>query len=170
MPFPKSALATVPLIPFAPPVPLPCPGPAGMSNDPVGAAYNFAPCLPVPGSPLGSPNPPVCIFWTATFTVGVWELPVGVKSPVCTSCGRAPPTASFNCGGAKFVTSIFGASTGFGASRRISFGMILRCRFHRLRFGPKRWHRYELGYVILGQLQPFGQQDADADHDQQNER
>ena len=33
MPLPKSALATVPLFPFAPPDPLPCPGPTGMSND-----------------------------------------------------------------------------------------------------------------------------------------
>ena len=33
-PLPKSALATVPLMPLAPPDPLPCPGPAGISNDP----------------------------------------------------------------------------------------------------------------------------------------
>src|SRR6202049_2380391 len=97
-PLPKSALATVPLIPFAPPDPLPCPGPAGISNDPVGAAYNFAPCLPVPGKPLGSPKPPVCTFATATLTVGFAELPP--KSPVCNNCGRAPPTVIFNCGGA----------------------------------------------------------------------
>ena len=35
------ALATVPLIPFAPPDPLPCPGPTGISNEPAAEAISL---------------------------------------------------------------------------------------------------------------------------------
>ena len=116
MPFPKSALATVPLIPFAPPDPLPCPEPTGMSNEPACAAYSLAPCLPVPCRPLGSPKPPVCTFCTATFTVGATELPE--KSPVCRSCGRAPPAVILICGEAKVLITTLGASIVSGVGAR----------------------------------------------------
>ena len=81
-PLPKSALATVPLIPFAPPEPLPCPGPTGMSNEPAADAISLPLGLPLAlgFSPLGSPKPPVCTFSIGAFTVGATELPA--KSPV----------------------------------------------------------------------------------------
>src|SRR5258708_40134060 len=79
-PEPKSQLATVPLTPLAPPDPLPCPGPTGMSNDPICAATNLAPALPSPLSPLGSPKPPVCTFSIGLLTVGCAALPA--KDPV----------------------------------------------------------------------------------------
>jgi len=108
------ALAIVPLMPFDPPDPLPCPGPTGMSNPPACAAYSLAPCLPVPFRPLGSPKPPVWTFSTAAFTVGATELPE--KSPVCKSCGRAPPEVILICGAANVLITTFGASTGSGVA------------------------------------------------------
>ena len=46
-----------------------------------GRRHQVALRLAFPFNPLGSPNPPVCTFWTGTFTVGVAELPVE-NSPV----------------------------------------------------------------------------------------
>src|SRR4029077_7607916 len=81
-PLPKSALATVPLIPFAPPDPLPCPGPPRQSNEPAAdpISFPFRFLLSLGFSPFGSPNPPVCTFEIGAFTVGVTELPL--NSPV----------------------------------------------------------------------------------------
>src|ERR1039458_2229562 len=90
MPLPKSALATVPLIPFAPPDPLPCPAPIGRSNEPAAGAISlpFVLLFALGFSPFGSPKPPVCTFAIGAFTVGVTELPW--NCPVLISTGRAP--------------------------------------------------------------------------------
>ena len=58
-PSPKPELATVPRTPFAPPVPLPNPGPGSRAGEPAWAIFARRVELLSPGRPLGSPNPPV---------------------------------------------------------------------------------------------------------------
>ena len=75
-PSPNPALEMTPFLPFAPPVPLPAPPPDGKSNDPTCAIVTGFPWVSAAGTPLGSPNPPVCTFCGAAAIVGGAELPV----------------------------------------------------------------------------------------------
>src|SRR5215470_15463269 len=108
-PFPNPVLATTPRTPFAPPVPLPYPGPAGRSKDPSCAMLAGLPFeLACAGTPFGSPKPPVCTFCGAAAIVGVAELPVE-NTLVCT---RRRGIAGALCGrlGLLGATSTLGAS------------------------------------------------------------
>src|SRR2546426_3754437 len=93
-----------------------------LSNDPVLAIVRWAPSLPCPGMPLGSPKPPVCTFCTGALTVGVAEDP---NSPVWTICaGRAPPGICLSTAGAKLLTTTLGGATSGRLGVRISRGTV----------------------------------------------
>src|SRR5580658_10230938 len=77
-PLPKPVLAITPLAPFAPPVPLPLPGPVGMSYAPWILIFAALFVFPLAGTPLGSPNPPVCTASRGFFKVGIAELPMDI--------------------------------------------------------------------------------------------
>ena len=76
MPLPKPVLATVPRAPLSPPVPFPYPGPPGSAGGPRRLTFVDLLGLPLPGSPLGSPKPPVCTLLSGRFTVAGAALPV----------------------------------------------------------------------------------------------
>src|SRR6516225_1466271 len=61
-PAPNPELATTPRVPWAPSVPLPTPGPPGMSNDHNCEIVTGRKCVLDAGIPLEPPNPPVCTF------------------------------------------------------------------------------------------------------------
>jgi len=66
---------TVPAIPFLPPVPLPYPSPPGNAGEPSRATVVACFGSPLPATPFGSPNPPVCTFSTGATTVAGAALP-----------------------------------------------------------------------------------------------
>src|SRR4029077_9054850 len=71
--------------PLAPPVPLPLPGPVGMSNPPDCAMFTALVCVVFVAIPLGSPKPPVCTCGDGRSVVWGAELPVE-KTLVLTAC------------------------------------------------------------------------------------
>src|SRR5207237_10405767 len=87
-PFPNPVLATVPRTPLAPPVPFPYPSPPGNAGDPNRATFVVLFGLPLPGSPFGSPNPPVCTLFTGKFTVAGAALPLFRLFTFTSSFGR----------------------------------------------------------------------------------
>src|SRR5229473_4095706 len=91
-PFPNPVLATVPRTPLSPPVPFPYPGPPGNAGEPSRFTFVVLLGLPLPGSPLGSPKPPVCTLFTGRFTVAGAALPVLFRLLTFTSSfGRFGP-------------------------------------------------------------------------------
>src|ERR1700720_254636 len=91
VPFPKPVLATVPRTPFAPPVPFPYPSPPGNAGEPKRLILVVLFGFPLPGKPLGSPNPPVCTLLTGALTVAGAALPVFRLFTLTSSCGRFGP-------------------------------------------------------------------------------
>src|SRR5207245_6320430 len=77
-PLPNPVLATVPRAPFAPPVPLPYPGPAGRAGEPNEFMFVRLLAFPVAATPSGSPNPPV---WTLSRGRGL-VIVAGAELPV----------------------------------------------------------------------------------------
>src|SRR2546430_15041181 len=126
-PFPKPVLATVPRIPLSPPVPFPYPGPPGNAGEPRRLTFVALFGSPLPGIPLGSPNPPVCTLFSGATTVGTAALP-DPRLPTFTS--------SFGRFGWFFGPSIFTcsktglSSTGFAYSVFILGGSALAPEKH----------------------------------------
>src|SRR5882762_324772 len=88
VPLPKPVLATVPRIPLAPPVPLPYPGPPGNAGEPRRLTFVALFGSPLPGTPLGSPKPPVCTLFTGSTTVAGAALPEDITPTFTSSFGR----------------------------------------------------------------------------------
>src|SRR5947207_15741638 len=151
MPSPNPAGATVPGVPCFPAVPLPSPGPAGLSNEPRLANCTGDFLSEVLATPLGSPNPPVCTLCNGSFTVCLAELP---ESKVFTTtsffgcgtgfgisgAGNALATSTGGCGftGSTFGGSILGGcGCGVGSSSTIA-GLGGGCNFASTRGGGGR--------------------------------
>jgi len=119
-PEPKSALATVPFTPLAPPEPLPWPGPTGKSKDPICAATSRAPVFPSPLSPLGRR---IRRFELAQWLVHGRLNRAPVKAPVWTMAGSA--LFWFSRGGAIFASKLF--ELGCINLGGLTFGCDLTC-------------------------------------------
>ncbi len=150
-------LATTPRAPLAPPVPLPEPGPTGISNPPACAMLMARVCVVFAGMPLGSPKPPVCTLSGARRMVCGAELPVekllsttgfGMTGAV-EGIGSSFLVASFTSGAT--ASSTLGLGCGRGAGKRSAAGggssaatknrprkLALGRVIHRLRSGHQR--------------------------------
>src|SRR6478672_10513947 len=120
-PLPNPALAITPRTPFAPPVPLPEPGPVGKSNEPAWAMLTGRLLFSRAGTPLGSPKPPVCTFLGASAIVGRAELPVE-NTWVFTNCFGITGALGGRVTGLMAAISTFGAT---GTSSGAVFGRTM---------------------------------------------
>src|SRR4029077_9805363 len=91
---PKPLDCDTPVMPYAPPVPLPLSDPIGIPKLPSDAICNLFPFL-VPLTPLGSPQPPVR---------------TGVNAPVCTTGFDTIAKGFGRSGRGWFKASTFGGS------------------------------------------------------------
>src|SRR6266850_2884428 len=129
---PKPVLATVPRIPLSPPVPLPYPGPPGKAGEPRRLTFVALFGSPLPGTPFGSPKPPVCTLFTGATTVAGAALPVPRLPTFTSSFGRF----GWFVGVSIFTCSNTGlSSTGFASKVFILGGATFAARKTCVCFG-----------------------------------